>query len=267
MKSSKPVHLREVWTDNLVYEFFLIKEAISRFPLVALDTEFPGTIFQLNRDKSWLSHATPYENYCLMKWNVDLLKIIQLGMALSDSHGNLPSFGTEFHYAWQFNFRDFNIKHDHHNEESIGLLERQGIDLKKNREKGIDSSDFERLILSLLILTKRELPSDMRSFLGMMRFFFGVRVYDTKFMMGCISGLHGGLERVAMLLGVERITGSRHQAGSDSLSSLQTFVRFKESCAKIDLEKLNGYEGMMFGLCEGWLGFTYAPDTFMGTLV
>ncbi|XP_061961862.1 probable CCR4-associated factor 1 homolog 10 [Populus nigra] len=198
MKSSKPAHLREVWADNLVYEFFLIKEAISGFPLVALDTEFP-----------------------------------------------------EFHYAWQFNFRDFNIKHDHHNEECIGLLERQGIDLKKNREKGIDFSDFGRLILSsglvsnnssitwitfhgaydvgflIKILTKRELPSDMRSFLGMMR----------------------------------------HQAGSDSLSSLQTFVRFKESCAKIDLEKLNGYEGMMFGLCEGWLGFTYAPDTFMGTLV
>ncbi|KAL9369964.1 hypothetical protein Peur_041163 [Populus x canadensis] len=236
MKSSKPVHLQGVWADNLVYEFFLIKEAISRFPLVALDTEFP-----------------------------------------------------EFHYAWQFNFQDFNIKHDHHNEESIGLLERQGIDLKKNREKGIDSSDFGRLILSsglvsnnssitwitfhgaydfgflVKILTKRELPSDMRSFLGMMRFFFGVRVYDTKFMMGCISGLHGGLERVA---GVERITGRRHQAGSDSLLTLQTFVRFKESCAKIDLKKLNGYEGMMFGLCEGWLGFTYAPDTFMGaTLV
>ncbi|KAG6787824.1 hypothetical protein POTOM_003869 [Populus tomentosa] len=220
MDRSKPVHLCEVWADNLVYDLFLIKEAISRFPLVALDTEFPGTIIQLNRDKSSLSHATPYENYCLMKWN--------------------------------FNFRDFNIKHDHHNEESIGLLERRGIDLKKNREKGIDSSDFGRLILSsglvsnnssitwitfhgaydfgflIKILTKRELSSDMRSFLGMMRFFFGVRVYDTKFMMGCISCLHGGLERVAMLLGVERITGRRHQAGSDSLLTLQTFVRFKE---------------------------------------
>ncbi|KAJ6428237.1 hypothetical protein OIU84_023619 [Salix udensis] len=290
MKSSKPVHLREVWADNLVYEFFLIKEAISRFPLVALDTEFPGTIFQLNRDKSSLSRATPYENYCLMKWNVDLLKIIQLGMTLSDSHGNLPSFGSESHYAWQFNFRDFNIEHDHYNAESIGLRERQGIDLKKNREKGIDSSDFGRLVLSsglvsnnssitwiafhgaydfgflIKILTKRDLPSDLRSFLGMMRFFFGVRVYDAKFMMGCISGLHGGLERVAKLLGVERITGSRHQAGSDSLLTLQTFMRFKETCAKIDLEKLNGYEGMMFGLCEGWLGFTYTPDVFTGTL-
>ncbi|KAG5227787.1 Ribonuclease CAF [Salix suchowensis] len=247
MKSSKPVHLREVWADNLVYEFFLIKEAISRFPLVALDTEFPGTIFQLNRDKSSLSRATPYENYCLMKWNVDLLKIIQLGMTLSDSRGNLPK--------------------------SIGLLERQGIDLKKNREKGIDSSDFGRLVLSsglvsnnssitwiafhgaydfgflIKILTKRDLP-----------------IYDAKFMMGCISGLQGGLERVAKILGVERITGSRHQAGSDSLLTLQTFVRFKETCAKIDLEKLNGYEGMMFGLCEGWLGFTYTPDVFTGTL-
>ncbi|KAJ6961597.1 CCR4-associated factor 1 [Populus alba x Populus x berolinensis] len=209
MNSSKPVqYLREVWADNLVYEFFLIKEAISRFPLVALDTEFPGTIFQLNRDKSSLSHATPYENYCLMKWNVDLLKIIQLGMTLSDSHGNLPSFGTEFHYAWS-------------------LI------------SGISISSTIITMKSLLgylnakILTKRELPSDMRSFLGMMRFFFGVRVYDTKFMMGCISGLHGGLERVAMLLGVERITGRRHQAGSDSLLTLQTFVRFKESCAKL----------------------------------
>ncbi|KAJ6341162.1 hypothetical protein OIU78_009351 [Salix suchowensis] len=90
------------------------------------------------------------------------------------------------------------------NAESIGLLERQGIDLKKNREKGIDSSDFGRLVLSsglvsnnssitwiafhgaydfgflIKILTKRDLPSDLRSFLGMMRFFFGVRVYDAK---------------------------------------------------------------------------------------
>uniref|UniRef100_A0A6N2M647 poly(A)-specific ribonuclease n=1 Tax=Salix viminalis TaxID=40686 RepID=A0A6N2M647_SALVM len=217
MKSSKPVHLREVWADNLVYEFFLIKEAISRFPLVALDTEFPGTIFQLNRDKSSLSRATPYENYCLMKWNVDLLKIIQLGMTLSDSHGNLPSFGSESHYAWQFNFRDFNIEHDHYNAESIGLLERQGIDLRKNREKGIDSSDFGRLVLSsglvsnnssttwiafhgaydfgflIKILTKRDLPSDLRSFLGMMRFFFGWLARWTG---------EGG-----QVLGVERITG------------------------------------------------------------
>ncbi|KAF9688840.1 hypothetical protein SADUNF_Sadunf01G0029800 [Salix dunnii] len=62
------------------------------------------------------------------------------------------------------------------------------------------------------------------------------------------------------------LTGNRHQAGSDSLLTLQTFVRFKETCAKIDLQKLNGYEGMMFGLCEGWLGFTYTPDVFTGTL-
>ncbi|KAJ6703027.1 CCR4-ASSOCIATED FACTOR 1-like protein 11-RELATED [Salix viminalis] len=83
-----------------------------------------------------------------MKYNVDLLKIIQLGMTLSDSQGNLPSFGTEFHYAWQFNFRDFNIEHDPYNNESIELLERQGIDLQKNREKGIDSSNFAWVVLS-----------------------------------------------------------------------------------------------------------------------
>lgn len=72
------------------------------------------------------------------------------------------------------------------------------------------------------ILTRRELPCDMGSFLGMVRLFFGVRVYDTKLMMGSMSGLRGGLERVAKLLGVEQTTGRRHQAGSDSLLNLQT---------------------------------------------
>eukprot|EP00258_Populus_trichocarpa_P003191 XP_002303972.2 probable CCR4-associated factor 1 homolog 11 [Populus trichocarpa] len=289
MKSSTPIRVREVWAENLVDEFSLIKEAISRFSFVSLDTEFPGTLFLSNLDKSLLSQAPPSHNYSLMKYNVDLLKIIQLGMTLSDSQGNLPSLGTEFHYVWQFNFRDFNIEHDPYNDESIGLLERQGIDLKKNREKGIDSSDFAWMVLTsglvfnncsitwitfhgaydfgflIKILTRRELPCDMASFLGMVSFFFGVRVYDTKFMMGSISGLRGGLERVAKLLGVERTTGSRHQAGSDSLLTQQTFVRFKDSCANLDLENLNGCEGMIFGLCEGWLGFDRTPEVYIET--
>ncbi|KAJ7004897.1 CCR4-associated factor 1 [Populus alba x Populus x berolinensis] len=217
MKSSTPVQVREVWAENLVAEFSLIKEAISRFSFVSLDTEFPGTLFLSNLDKSLLSQAPPSHNYRLMKYNVDLLKIIQLGMTL-----------------------DFNIEHDPYNDESIGLLERQGIDLKKNREKGIDSSDFAWMVFTsglvfnncsitwitfhgaydvgflIKILTRRELPCDMASFLGMVSFFFGVRVYDTKFMMGSIGGLRGGLERVATLLGVERTTGKRHRAGSDS---------------------------------------------------
>ncbi|CAK7339361.1 unnamed protein product [Dovyalis caffra] len=248
MTTGKPVKVREVWADNLVYEFFLIKQSISQFSLVALDTEFPGTLFQLTLDKSLLSQAPPSVNYLLMKCNVDLLKIIQLGMTLSDSQGNLPSLGSEFHYVWQFNFRDFDIEHDSYNEESIELLECHGIDFKKNREKGINSSDFARLVLSsglvfnnssiswitfhgaydfgflIKILTKQKLPSNVSSFLALMKYFFGDRVYDTKFMMGTIRGLVGGLERVAKLLGVERITGSRHQAGSDSLLTLQTFA-------------------------------------------
>ena len=100
MKSSKPIHVREVWADNLVAEFSLIKEANSRFSFVSLDTEFPGSLFLSNHDKSLLSQAPPSHNYCLMKYNVDLLKIIQLGMTLSDSQGNLPTLGTEFHHVW-----------------------------------------------------------------------------------------------------------------------------------------------------------------------
>ncbi|KAB5564928.1 hypothetical protein DKX38_004982 [Salix brachista] len=158
------------------------------------------------------------------------------------------------------NFRDFNIEHDPYNNESIELLERQGIDLKKNREKGIDSSDFAWMVLS-----PRHFSSNSSCPGLLFMLFFGVRVYDTKLMMGSISGLRGGLERVAKLLGVERTTGSRHQAGSDSLLNLQTFVRFKDSYANLDLENMNGYEGMLFGLCEGWRGFDRTPEVFVDT--
>ncbi|KAJ6346860.1 hypothetical protein OIU76_003526 [Salix suchowensis] len=61
------------------------------------------------------------------------------------------------------NFRDFNIEHDPYSNESIELLERQGIDLKKNSEKGIDSSDFALMVLSSgLNLVSMFTPEDLR---------------------------------------------------------------------------------------------------------
>ncbi|KAG6781556.1 hypothetical protein POTOM_014467 [Populus tomentosa] len=46
MKSSKPIHAREVWADNLVAEFSLTRKQ-SRFSFISLDTEFPGTVAAL----------------------------------------------------------------------------------------------------------------------------------------------------------------------------------------------------------------------------
>ncbi|MBA0556921.1 hypothetical protein Golob_026987 [Gossypium lobatum] len=79
-----------------------------------------------------------------MKSNVDALQIIQLSLSLLDAQGNLLDFDSPFSYIWEFNFRDFDINQDCYASDSIELLKRQGINLEKNKEKGIDSKDFAK---------------------------------------------------------------------------------------------------------------------------
>ncbi|KAK5770714.1 hypothetical protein PVK06_046867 [Gossypium arboreum] len=85
-----------------------------------------------------------------MKANVDALNIIQLGLALSDSQGNLPDFNTPFCYIWEFNFKDFDIHRDYCYKDSIDLLKRQGNDFLKNKYKRILSSDSGMMLSDLL---------------------------------------------------------------------------------------------------------------------
>lgn len=61
-----------------------------------------------------------------MMANVDALNIIQIGLTLSDSNRNLPTFGSQNGYIWQFNFCDFVTRRDFHNCESIQLLKKKG---------------------------------------------------------------------------------------------------------------------------------------------
>lgn len=241
----KPVMIREVWARNLADELFLIDHILPRYPYIAMDTEFPGTIYSPAIEKHQLSLLSPDQNYSVMKANVDALKLIQLGLTLSDSGGNLP--GTHCSYVWEFNFRDFNMDVDSHNPDSIALLKQQGIDFQRNMKYGIDSAKFGRLLLGsrilspmvhwitfhgaydfgflLKILTGRRLPEDLSMFMGLVNAYFGGAVYDMKHMMQNCDGLYGGLERVAKTLGVDRVAGKSHQAGSDSLLIMQTLVK------------------------------------------
>ncbi|KAJ9189827.1 hypothetical protein P3X46_001079 [Hevea brasiliensis] len=278
--AGKQVVVRQVWASNLKSEFFHIQKVIRQYPFVSMDTEFPGTIFQSTLNKHLLCYAPDY-TYYLMKLNVDMLKIIQLGLTFSDLEGNLPTLGTEYCYCWQFNFRDFDLQSDPHNVESIRLLEKQGTNFKMHREKGIDSRDFAKLVLSsglifnysftwitfhgaydlaffIKILTQQELPRDLQSFMGLMKFYLGVAVYDIKYITS-VHGLHGGLERVSKLLGVNRIAGNSHQAGPDSLLTLQTLIEFKNIHRKKLNENFSGFEGMLSGLCGGER-LLYKPD-------
>ncbi|XWS62799.1 hypothetical protein CRYUN_Cryun06bG0041500 [Craigia yunnanensis] len=245
----KPVIVRQVFAEDLKSEFRIIQNVIANYPFVSMDTEFPGTIFK--QHKRIIQESNPVINYQYMKSNIDALKIIQLGLTLSDSEGNLPDFGTPFCYAWEFNFRDFDIKKDRYILKSIELL-KQGIDFVKNTEKGIDSKDFGMMVWNselfnsfqnltwitfhgandfgflIKILTQQPLPCDLKSFMGLLVNFFGYKIFDIKHTFK-FFGLHGGLEKVAETLKVPRVTGLRHQAGSDSLLALQCFMKLKKS--------------------------------------
>ena len=87
--------------------------------------------------------------------NVDMLKIIQLGLTLTDARGNLPMIGN-FYCLWQFNFREFNLKEDLYAQDSIELLKHSGINFQANHERGIDVHRFgEMLMVSGVVLSDK----------------------------------------------------------------------------------------------------------------
>lgn len=245
MEQEKRTVVREVWGANLEDELRLLRRCLGRFRLASFDTEFPGSIFTTRIPFSKLS---PSQLYQLMKQNVDSLKLIQLGITLSDIHGNLPSFSTEFRYVWQFNFRDFDPECDPHDPESITLLQSQGIDFAKNREMGIDPPTFafkfreyglgwnsgltwitfhglyDYGYLIKILTANGQLPSSYEEFTMLKQGIFGFVLHDTKDMAKQLQ-LYGGLENIAKRLNVSRAAGKSHQAGSDSLLTMHVFLQ------------------------------------------
>ncbi|XP_052182432.1 probable CCR4-associated factor 1 homolog 7 isoform X3 [Diospyros lotus] len=144
LSKSESVRIREVWDENLEDEFAMICDIVDDYRYIAMDTEFPGMVLRplLNFKSSTDSY------YLAVKANVDLLKLIQLGLTFSDEDGNLPTCGTDKYCVWQFNFCEFNINEDVYANESIELLSHSGIDFKKNNEKGIDALRFSELLMS-----------------------------------------------------------------------------------------------------------------------
>lgn len=240
------------------------------------DTEFPGVVA---RPIGNFRTQTDY-HYQTLRCNVDLLKIIQLGLTLTDENGNLPP-GKKF---WQFNFR-FSLRcvcwkatfytgfvffkmgfisEDMYAQDSIDLLARSGIDFKKHEDYGIDVDYFGELLITsglvlydevkwitfhsgydfgylLKVATNNQLPTEEAEFLDMLKLYFP-RIYDIKYLMRSCKPLKGGLQDVADELKIPRV-GAQHQAGSDSLLTAKTFFKMRLEFFDnfIDDEKFLGF--------------------------
>ncbi|CAI4221820.1 unnamed protein product [Auanema sp. JU1783] len=262
---SPEVRIHDVWKHNMEEEFAKMRVLIEDYPFVAMDTEFPGVV------------ATPLGtfkskedfNYQQVSCNVNMLKLIQVGFALVNEKGELPSTGD----VWQFNF-NFSLNDDMYSQESVDMLRAAGIDFNKLQSDGITMDDFgELLTTSGLIVDERitwltfssgydfgyllksitlgELPKEENQFFYFHRALFP-RCYDIKLLLkmpGCVNAkLKGGLQEVADQLDVKR-HGVRHQAGSDALLTAKTFFKIKQQFFSDSWEKVSSVvQGHLFGL-------------------
>jgi len=251
--------IMNVWAHNLAEEMQKIMEIVDDYPYIAMDTEFPGVVA---RPVGCFKDSHDY-HYQTLKCNVDLLKIIQLGLCFCDEDGNfLPGTCT-----WQFNFK-FNLSEDMYAQDSIDLLTKSGIDFKEHDNKGIDVSDFGAVLMTsgivlnddvkwisfhsgydygylLKVLTCKALPKEETEFFELLKEYFPC-IYDIKYLMKSCENLKGGLQKVAEQLSIERI-GPQHQAGSDSLLTAATFFKMKKTFFEDDIED-DKYMGVLFGL-------------------
>jgi len=259
----KPLEIRDVWAETLEEEMAHIRKLIVAKPLpfnyVAMDTEFPGVVA---RPIGSFQTSTDYQ-YQTLRCNVDLLKIIQLGISFFNEKGefadNCPT--------WQFNFK-FNLNEDMYAQDSIDMLIRSGIDFTKHEKHGIDVSHFGELLMSSglvlcpelkwisfhsgydfgylqKMLTCSPLPAEENVFFDLLHTYFPC-IYDIKYMMLSCDNLKGGLQKLAEDLEVERI-GPMHQAGSDSLLTGATFFKLVEVYFNSDLDE-SKFAGYLYGL-------------------
>lgn len=195
--------------------------------------------------------------YETIKSNVDLLKIIQLGLTLSDKHGNLPEEKGHC-LCWQFNFK-YSLNGEVYLHDSIQMLCKHGIDFDRLEKHGIEIHRFgEQLVMSGLVLneevkwisfssnydfgyllktlTNASLPPDESSFFQLLNTFFPCFL-DIKYMVNQIEALkYCGLSNMGEILKIDRV-GIMHQAGSDSLLTLQCFFAIVKKFMNGTIEK------------------------------
>jgi len=249
----------EVYQDNFIKEIKRIGKYLRQYPYVGMDTEFPGVYYPCNSQNSDFY-------YQFIKTNVDQLKLIQLGITLTNSKGEQPPNTT----TWQFNL-EFDLDKEVYSSESISLLQKCGINFNKLKTDGIPHKLFAEyltvsgLVLNeniiwisfngfsdfaylLKLLTGELLPNTTNEFLDLMRIYFP-NVYDIKYLINGNELYKGGLNKLSNELNIER-KGEVHQAGSDSIITSEVFFKLIEN-GSINENDLNYGKNILYGIGEG----------------
>ena len=196
-------------------------------------------------------------HYQCLRTNVDMLKVIQIGLTLFNEEGESPparlnadsdmgvggrkpAAQATAPCSWQFNFK-FSLKDDMYNEKSIESLQQAGIDFTLLERDGIDPHDFAScLIPSGLVcfdevkwlsfhggydfgyLTKLliclPLPNDEMDFDEKMKLYFPT-TYDVKHLMKHAIKLHNsGLLTPSDASSAEVLQKFEHKSGLENIA-------------------------------------------------
>jgi CCR4-NOT transcription complex subunit 7/8 len=249
----------EVYEDNFIQELKRLNSLIKVYNYIGMDTEFPGIVFSL-------TSLTDDFYYKSLKLNVDSLKLIQLGITLSNEKGEFPKPNR----TWQFNF-EFDYTKDKSSKSSMNLLINSGIDFIKIKKCGINhakfieqfknsglvlnpnvhwisfhgSYDFAYLLSNLL---NNSLPPKEEEFTQILGWFFPNH-YDIRILVKSKDFLKGSLNKLANCLNVER-EGKKHQAGSDSLVTIKIFWKLINS-ELITKKQLIEQKNIIYGILKG----------------
>ncbi|KAL3214966.1 hypothetical protein MRX96_034336 [Rhipicephalus microplus] len=202
--------IRDVRASNLKEEFY---------------QQAPGAKVQLHRNGYWFSgvvtqpveifrNLTDYQDK-MMRFNVNFLKIIQLGIIIFDEHGNKP----EHISIWKFYFKCC-LSKDTFAQDSIDLL------VQSDEVRWLTfhiGYDFGHL---LEMLTEENLPVAETDFFETLNLYFPC-VYDITYLTKSCGSLRGSLQEVSGQRQIERV-GLQHQAGSDSLLTGVTFFKIRK---------------------------------------
>ena len=149
--------IRDVWQGNLAQELQTLRSLVDHYPYISMDTEFPGIVA---RPMGGFTTRADY-HYQTLRCNVDLLKVIQLGITLFNEDGETPPAhptdenGLHVYQnnlmpcplTWQFNFQ-FSRDHDMYNQDSIDFLTHAGLDFDAHEKNGIDPKIFGAALIS-----------------------------------------------------------------------------------------------------------------------